>query len=253
MKRKLTLTTSILSILFLAACNTTTETNSNTETSQLPQTVLDAVASPKNTLSQELLNTLSYMGNEERLAYDVYMRLYQSFPTQQTFYNIASKAESKHIETVQLLVKKYVSDLNQFTNTNKTVDSALNLDISYTDYNISQLPAGQYNVDAIQTLYNILTNKGLVSQRDALEVGCMVEVTDINDLVIDLALANKENASDIVTSFEFLRDGSYSHYWAFDKALQNTGVTDGCCSLGTIDGVNYCHPEYPQNNNQGKK
>jgi len=43
--------------------------------------------------------------------------------------------------------------------------------------------------------------------------------------------------------FNFLRDGSYKHYWAFDKGLKNMGIDNGCCSLGT----NYCHPEYPQN------
>jgi len=72
----------------------------------------------------------------------------------------------------------------------------------------------------------------------------MVEVTDIDDL--DKFLVDAYGAEDLIKSFEFLRAGSYKHYWAFDKALKNSGVSDGCCSLGTIDGVNYCHNEYPQ-------
>jgi len=53
--------------------------------------------------------------------------------------------------------------------------------------------------------------------------------------------------NDVVNAFEFLRYGSYSHYWAFDSGLKNMGVTDGCCILGD----EYCHPEY-SDNNKGK-
>ena len=59
----------------------------------------------------------------------------------------------------------------------------------------------------------------------------------------DITLSQNEKASDLVTVFSFLRDGSYNHYWAFDEALKGKGVSDGCCSLGTT----YCHPEYPKN------
>jgi hypothetical protein len=54
--------------------------------------------------------------------------------------------------------------------------------------------------------------------------------------------ATTSNASDVLVVFDFLREGSYKHYWAFDNGLKNMGVSDGCCSLGTT----YCHPEYPQ-------
>jgi hypothetical protein len=75
----------------------------------------------------------------------------------------------------------------------------------------------------------------------------MVEVTDINDLNEKIITAEETNASDLIAVFTNLRDGSYNHYWAFDLALKNIGVAEGCCALGTIDGVNYCHTEYPQN------
>jgi hypothetical protein len=75
----------------------------------------------------------------------------------------------------------------------------------------------------------------------------MVEVTDINDLNEYLELAQGDGATDIVNAFTSLRNASYNHYWSFDRALKNIGVTDGCCSLGTIDGVNYCQPDYPKN------
>ena len=212
----------------------------------IPQKILDALLTPAVALTQETKNTLAYMGNEERLAYDVYTVLYNYQKDQgvelKQLTNIANNSETTHIATVQLLVEKYIKDISEFTNVD---NNTTNFDMSYLDFNASTLPTGVYNIDAIASLYNTLITKGQSSAQDALEVGCMVEVTDINDLDRDIAIAQESNATDIVTAFEFLRDGSYSHYWAFDKGLKNMGVTDGCCVLGDP----YCHPEYPQNEN----
>jgi hypothetical protein len=83
------------------------------------------------------------------------------------------------------------------------------------------------------------------------EVGCMVEVTDINDLNEDIEIA--QGADDLVTTFEHLRSGSYTHYWAFDRALKTMGVADGCCILGD----DFCKTaaEYPstQGNHGSRK
>jgi hypothetical protein len=82
--------------------------------------------------------------------------------------------------------------------------------------------------------------QGSLSKQAALETGCKVEVTDVNDLNADLITAG--SAQDLVSIFNNLRFGSYNHYWAFDNGLKKLGVSTGCCSLGT----EYCHPEYPQ-------
>ena len=201
----------------------------------------DALLTPNATLTQEAKNTLAYMGNEERLAYDVYNYLYNyhqenSGVAIQQLTNIATKSEYKHIQTVQFLVKKYITTADEFTNTNLP-------ELGYKETPIEDMQAGTYDISAIQNLYDVLTAKGVQSQQDALEVGCMIEATDIYDLLDDIEIAKESNASDIVSAFEFLRDGSYSHYWAFDKGLKNIGITEGCCSLGD----EYCHPEYPSN------
>ena len=60
----------------------------------------------------------------------------------------------------------------------------------------------------------------------------MVEVTDIEDLDRFITTAQEVNATDLVAVFERLREGSYNHYWAFDKALKTEGVTNGCASAG---------------------
>jgi len=179
------------------------------------------------------------MGNEERLAYDVYNELYRQYGTKQ-FTNIATKSEYKHITAVQGLVKKYLlnDDVN-FTN----VDAP---SLGYMNTAIKDMKAGTYDISEIQALYDALVSKGSASEIEALKVGCMVEVVDVDDLDKDIILAQNENATDVITVFNFLRDGSYNHYWAFDKGLKNKGVNDGCCSVGTVDGVNFCHPEYPK-------
>ena len=75
----------------------------------------------------------------------------------------------------------------------------------------------------------------------------MVEVTDVDDLNRYIEIA--EGREDLIATFDFLRSGSYNHYWAFDRGLKKLGVNDGCCSLGE----EYCktEEEYPGNKGQG--
>jgi len=108
------------------------------------------------------------------------------------------------------------------------------------------MPRGVYDIQAIQDLYDALYALGQNSQEDALKVGCMVEVTDIDDLDKYITQAQESNATDIEAAFNTLRNGSYNHYWAFDKALKNIGVTNGCYYEGDTlltnkEGI------YPQN------
>lgn len=211
------------------------------DATDLPIEIKDALLGTKSTITQDLLNTLSYMGNEERLAYDTYNELYKTSGAKQLT-NIATKSEYKHIQTVQLLVKKYLDTNSSFTNIDAT-------ELSYQDTPIENMAAGQYDISKIQDLYNFLIEKGKASVQDALEVGCMVEVTDVDDLDKYIDMSSSINADDITTAFNFLRDGSYRHYWGFDKGLKDMGVTEGCCILGD----SYCHPEYPNTKHKKNK
>ena len=145
----------------------------------------------KSELIQELKNSLAYMGNEERLAYDVYMNLYnyhkQNGIEIKQFYNIATKSESKHISTVQDLVKRYNLGVADFTNVDANVVNSNNM-------SPNNMPSGVYDVPAIQDLYDRLYAMGQNSQEDALKVGCMVEVTDVNDLNGYITQAQNANA-----------------------------------------------------------
>ena len=187
----------------------------------------------KIALTDEQKYSLAYMWNEEKLAKELYLELNSIYPTKQLS-NIANNSEIKHIEYVQNLVQWY--DIN--------ISDIPDYEIRYSADELNSIPIGEFNVQEVQELYDILYSKGEISQRDSLEVGCMVEVTDVVDLNEYISIANSNQA--LLDTFYLLRDGSYNHYWAFDKGLKDIGVYDGCCSLGT----QYCHTEYPQNNNK---
>jgi hypothetical protein len=203
--------------------------------------IQDIINMPFSSLTQDLKDALAHMGNEERLAYDVYFNLYNYHNNNGTditqLYNISQNSEKTHVGIVQSLVLKY----------NLSSSDLTNVDTSISDNTISfeDMPSGTYDIPAIQALYDTLYAKGTASKQDALEVGCMVEVVDVTDLDEYIQLAEDSNAEDVTEAFNVLRDGSYSHYWAFDKGLKNMGITDGCCSLGS----EWCHTEYPQTEN----
>jgi hypothetical protein len=181
---------------------------------------------PKSKLTQELKDALAYMGNEERLAYDVYTNLYNYHSENSSLkinqlQNIATRSERKHIQIIQDLVKKY-----NLTQDDLSIISSPIVDNAVAFENMPH--DGEYGIEEIQELYNKLYEKGIKSQKDALEVGCMVEVTDIEDLDKYIQLAQESNASDVEQTFTQLRNGSYNHYWSFDKALKNLGYDNGC-------------------------
>lgn len=193
-----------LTLIALSACSS----------SENGDKLQDALDSEKSELTQELQDSLSYMGNEERLAYDVYNTLYEKHGTKQ-FTNIATKSEYRHIQAVLDLVNKYkLNDTKSFSN----IDSE---PLGNHDKTIEEMPAGVYDIVKIQTLHDDLVEMGSKSEIDGLKVGCIIEVIDVNDLNEYIHLAAESDAPDIERVFTFLRDGSYNHYWAFDNGLKN--------------------------------
>jgi len=209
--------------------------------SDLPVEIQDAIDEPKSILTQDLKESIAHMYNEEGLAYDVYMNLYKyqvdnNLPTVNQFQQIASGeqdgAEVKHIEAVNQLAIKY--DLNI---------------TDYPDlpapYSVEGIGDGNYSVEAIQVLYDILYEKGKIDKQNALEVGCMVEMVDIIDLEAYIKLAKESNATDALEVFNFLINGSYKHYQQFDKGLQDMGVASGCCIVPAALGYDsFCNDDY---------
>lgn len=147
-------------------------------------------------LSAIELEMLHYMMEEEKLAYDVYVTLFDIHGI--TIFNTISKSEQSHIDAVNKLLVKY-----------KITNTASNT-------------VGVYNIEHIQELYDALIAKGSLSVVEALEVGATIEDVDIYDL--ENYLEDTEN-DDIESVFEFLNCGSRNHLRGFMGQLDAQGAS----------------------------
>jgi hypothetical protein len=100
--------------------------------------------------------SLQFMVEEEKLAHDVYTVLYDTWGTS-VFSSIAN-SETKHESKVASLLT------------------------TYSIQNPASDELGVFTNPELQTLYNTLIDKGMQSEKDALEVGVMIEKEDIKDL-----------------------------------------------------------------------
>ncbi len=199
---------------------------------------IDLSQYPMSDLTDAQKYTIAYMWNEEKLAKDLYLELNKIYPTQQ-LEKIATQSETKHQAMVEALVQRY--DLN--------ITNLVDYKENYSEEELRAFGPGEFGVQEIQDLYDTLYAEGKQSQQAALETGCKVEVTDVEDLLDEIAIAEEVDAQDLIAVWNVLLSGSYNHYWAFDKGLKKMGVIDGCCSLG----ADYCRPDYPKNKNGGNK
>ena len=119
-------------------------------------------------LSEKEKEALLFMREEEKLARDVYSELATVWDLG-VFWNIA-ESEQQHMDAVLDLLEKYGIE-----------DPALG-------------PGEFYNKD-LQGLYNDLMAKGGLSLIEALEVGVIIEVTDIEDIENYLKLTDNNKAS----------------------------------------------------------
>lgn len=101
-------------------------------------------------LTPEEISSLRYMREEEKLAHDVYVALYESWNLP-VFANIAA-SETRHTEQVQAL-------LSQF---------------GIADAAAGRAP-GSFENPELQTLYDSLVAQGTTSRQDAIEVGILIE------------------------------------------------------------------------------
>ncbi len=189
---------------------------------------------PMSNLTDAQKYTIAFMWNEEKMAKDLYLELNVIYPTQE-LETIATQSETRHEALVEELVQRY--DLN--------ITNLVDYTENYSEAELRAFAPGEFGVQEVQDLYDSLYAEGTQSQQTALEVGCKVEVLDVNDLLDEITIAQEVDAQDLIAAWNVLLSGSYNHYWAFDNGLKNLGVTEGCCSLGAA----YCHPEYPQNEN----
>lgn len=135
-----------------------------------------------------------YMREEEKLARDAYLALYDLWQVP-VFSNIA-QSEQQHMDAMLSLVEAF--DL---------VDPV-------------QAP-GLFTNPELQKLYDDLVARGSESLEEALLVGALIEEVDIVDL--DKALSVTDDA-DSVRVYENLRAGSENHLRAFVSQLERLGT-----------------------------
>ena len=140
---------------------------------------------------------LAYMREEEKLAYDLYIKLYQIWG-QRVFDNIAA-AELTHTSAVLALLNRY-----------EIADPA-------------STEAGVFNNIDLQNLYDFLLASGSNSFIDALLAAATVEEVDILDL--ETYLLHVEGSDDIVLVYENLLAGSRNHLRSFVSNLENQGIS----------------------------
>lgn len=149
---------------------------------------------PYQTINEEEKEGLLHMYEEEKLARDVYLTLYNKWKLP-IFENIAN-AEKTHMAAVESILIKY--------------------NISYP----KDEGVGKFNNSELQELYYKLVSEGNKSVVDALKVGCTIEDLDIYDLQ---QWINKTDNADIKTVYENLMKGSRNHMRAFYKLLVQYG------------------------------
>jgi hypothetical protein len=152
-----------------------------------------AARTSQSSLSQVEQTDLLFMREEEKVARDVYLKLYESWRLA-VFSNIAS-AEQSHMDALLKLLRTY-----------RLPDPAAGNAI------------GEFTNPALQSLYDSLMEKGQLSALDALQVGGIIEETDMRDLA---GAIDRSDNVDIDTTYESLLCGSRNHLRAFAHNLES--------------------------------
>jgi len=158
---------------------------------QIIETILDSE------LSEIERTSLIYMREEEKLARDVYLELYDTWG-QQIFSNIAS-SEQSHTDAVKTLLERY------------DIPDPVTDDVRWV-----------FSSPVLQWLYNTLVAQWNLSLTDALIVGATIEDLDIKDLQDASAQIDNE---DILLVYANLERGSRNHMRAFAKNLTNLWIS----------------------------
>jgi len=151
------------------------------------------VTQSSSTLSQQQINDLLFMYEEEKVARDVYAILGKHWNAR-VFLNI-TQSEQRHMDAIKSVLDKY------------------NVRIGVSDN------LGSFTILALNNAYLELSKKGSLSLKDALEVGVAIEKMDIADLEKRIPTAS----SDTKIIYQNLLEASRKHLSAFERNLANGG------------------------------
>lgn len=139
---------------------------------------------------------LTFMREEEKLARDVYQYFYPLWNA--TLFDNISISEQKHFEAIGALLDTYRLD----------------------DPAMQDLPGVFQNAE-LQHLYDQLIALGSTTALAALQVGALIEETDMVDIQEAIAATDQP---DIIEVYENLLRGSRNHLRAFVAAIEAQGV-----------------------------
>jgi hypothetical protein len=145
-------------------------------------------------LSAEEIAGLLWMREEEKLAHDVYVALYERWGM--AIFERIAESEVRHMAAVKSLLDLYGID-----------DPAAGKAV------------GEFSDPTIAELYAKLVKKGSRSRNRALRVGAYIEELDILDLRSQIT-----DEAPILRVYENLERGSENHLRAFVRKLERRGV-----------------------------
>ena len=147
-------------------------------------------------LSEDEIKHLEYMREEEKLARDVYLTMYETWGLP-VFSRIA-ESEQLHTDAVKAKLEKYGL-------VDPVVDDT----------------AGVFVDTDLAVLYDTLILQGEVSELDALYVGGAIEEIDMIDIQEAI---DHSDSKDVIRVYENLMKGSESHLRAFVSQIEEMGV-----------------------------
>ncbi len=186
-------------VLFAASCKKETTINENDTNGVINGALLTSQINvlPKETLSNAEIEGLTYLREEEKLARDVYYKLYEKYSAR-VFNNIYNSEITHTNAVLQLLTKYALPDP------------------------VGSNAIGVFKDTALQNLYNSLIAKGNSSLQNAYLVGATIEDVDLYDIKIKAISVDNQ---DIKLVYDMLAKGSRNHMRAFYKNLLYTGMT----------------------------
>jgi len=138
-------------------------------------------------------DNILYLYEEEKLAHDIYVAMYNLYGAY--IFNNISESEQRHMDSVAKLISKYELD-----------DTVV-----YND-------PGIFLNEDIEILYGDLLEEGEKDLTSALGVGVKIEVMDIGDIEDMLKETDKADIERVLSN---LLDGSKNHLDAFNTQLGN--------------------------------
>ena len=190
--RILTLAAVAIGLFNLISCSSSLEAGTDNTKNTQSITAVTIAEFPLEELSEGEIDGLIFMREEEKLARDVYIAMYDKW--EKRVFNNISESEQRHMDALKTLFDRYELD---------------------DPVGVNSL--GVFKNETLQDLYNTLIDQGSVSLIEALKVGALIEEIDILD--IQNELDEHVDNQDVTFVYDNLLKGSRNHLRAFVRNL----------------------------------